>query len=110
MHELPPETKEIQPHPKGIELGILLQMLKDYEVAEKGGTLYQFLQDRFCRISPSTASASASSAKDRTCTSRTKVADIEPPQAEKLFQEFQEAKLPRRRRPIAWRPSACGRC
>ncbi|MCX5650533.1 MAG: ATP-binding protein, partial [Planctomycetota bacterium] len=27
--ELPPETKEIQPHPKGIELGILLQMLKD---------------------------------------------------------------------------------
>ena len=30
--ELPPETKEIQPHPKGIELGTLLQMLKDFQV------------------------------------------------------------------------------
>jgi DNA topoisomerase-6 subunit B len=28
------------------------------------------------------------------CTSRTKVADVEPPQAEALFKEFQEAKLP----------------
>ena len=91
VHELPPETKEIQPHPKGIELGILLQMLKDYEVAEKGGTLYQFLQDRFCRISASTASAMCTAIK---CTSRTKVADIEPPQAEALFKQFQEVKLP----------------
>jgi DNA topoisomerase-6 subunit B len=91
VQELPPETKEIQPHPKGIELGILLQMLKDYEATEKGGTLYQFLQDRFCRISPSTASSMCSAIK---CTSRTKAADIEPPQAEALFKEFQEAKLP----------------
>ncbi len=91
VHELPPETKEIQPHPKGIELGILLQMLKDYEVAEKGGTLYQFLQDRFCRISASTASTMCSAIR---CTSRTKVADVEPPQAEALFKQFQEAKLP----------------
>ncbi|MBL9119406.1 MAG: DNA topoisomerase VI subunit B [Phycisphaerae bacterium] len=91
VQELPPETKEIQPHPKGIELGILLQMLKDYEVAEKGGTLYQFLQDRFCRISASTASAMCTAIK---CTSRTKVADIEPPQAEALFKQFQEVKLP----------------
>ncbi len=30
VNELPPETKEIQPHPeKGVELGTLLQMLKD---------------------------------------------------------------------------------
>ncbi len=36
VNELPPETKEIQPHPKGIELGTLLQMLKDYEATEKG--------------------------------------------------------------------------
>jgi DNA topoisomerase-6 subunit B len=91
VHELPPETKEIQPHPKGIELGILLQMLKDYEATEKGGTLFQFLQDRFCRISASTASSMCSAIK---CTSRTKVADVEPPQAEALFKEFQEAKLP----------------
>ncbi|MBL9149753.1 MAG: DNA topoisomerase VI subunit B [Phycisphaerae bacterium] len=91
VHELPPETKEIQPHPKGIELGILLQMLKDYEATEKGGTLFQFLQDRFCRISAATASSMCSAIK---VTSRTKVADIEPRQAEALFKQFEDAKLP----------------
>ncbi|MGE3107363.1 MAG: DNA topoisomerase VI subunit B [Phycisphaerales bacterium] len=88
--ELPPETKEIQPHPKGIELGTLLQMLKDYEVAEKGGTLYTFLQERFCRISASSASGFCEKIG---VTSRTKVSGIEPPQAEALYKEFQEAKL-----------------
>ncbi len=90
VQELPPETKEIQPHPKGIELGILLQMLKDYEATEKGGTLYNFLQEKFCRVSASTASEFCSAIK---ATSRTKVADIEPPQAELLYKAFQEAKL-----------------
>lgn len=90
VSELPPETKEIQPHPKGIELGILLQMLKDYEAAEKGGTLYSFLQEKFCRISGPTASEFCSRIG---VTSRTKVADIEPPQAEKLYKEFQESRL-----------------
>ncbi len=91
VHELPPETKEIQPHPKGIELGILLQMVKDYEAVEKGGTLYKFLQEQFSRISHQTA---AMFCEKIGVTSRTKVADLEPPQVEKLFQEFQEAKLP----------------
>ncbi|MFO0833567.1 MAG: DNA topoisomerase VI subunit B [Phycisphaerales bacterium] len=90
VSELPPETKEIQPHPKGIELGILLQMLKDYEAAEKGGTLYAFLQEKFCRISAPTASEFCSKIG---VTSRTKAADIEPPQAEKLYKEFQDSKL-----------------
>ena len=88
---LPPETKEIQPHPKGIELGILLQMLKDYEAREKSGTLYNFLQEKFSRISAGTASDFCQKIG---ATSRTKVGDVEPPQAEKLFKEFQEAKLP----------------
>ncbi|GMV24455.1 MAG: hypothetical protein AMXMBFR58_04860 [Phycisphaerae bacterium] len=91
VSELPPETKEIQPHPKGIELGILLQMIKDYEVAEKGGTLYKFLQDKFSRVSAQTASSFCDKIG---VTSRTKVADIEPPQVEKLFKEFQDARLP----------------
>lgn len=89
--DLPPETQEIQPHPKGIELGILLQMVKDYEVAEKGGTLYKFLQEKFSRISPQTA---AMFCEKIGVSSRAKVSDIEPPQVEKLFKEFQEAKLP----------------
>src|SRR5438045_1505847 len=41
---LPPETNEIQPHPKGIELGILIQMMKDFEAHHhRGGTLFHFL-------------------------------------------------------------------
>ncbi|MBL9141087.1 MAG: DNA topoisomerase VI subunit B [Phycisphaerae bacterium] len=90
VQELPPETQEIQPHPKGIELGILLQMLKDYQQAEPKGTLYDFLQERFCRVSSTTA---ASMCKSIGATSRVKVADIEPQKAEKLYNQFQEAKL-----------------
>ena len=90
VKELPPETKEIQPHPRGVELGTLLQMLKDYEASEKGGTLYNFLQEKFCRVSSATAGDFCSKIK---LTSRTKVADVEPPQAEALYKLFQEAKL-----------------
>jgi DNA topoisomerase VI subunit B len=91
VSELPPETQEIQPHPRGVELGILIQMLKDYQDAGKGTTLYGFLQEQFCRVSPSTASEFCQKIG---ATSRTKVSDIEPAQVEKLFKEFQEAKLP----------------
>lgn len=96
VHELPPETKEIQPHPRGVELGTLLQMLKDYEEANKGGgTLYNFLQEQFSRVSASTASdfCEKISTKTNKVTSRTKVSDIEPPQAEALYKIFQDAKL-----------------
>ncbi len=89
--ELPPETKEIQPHPKGIELGILLQMLKEYDSSQKNGSLFQFLQDGFCRISASTA---ASMCKAIGATGRTKAGDVEPRMAEALFKEFESAKLP----------------
>ncbi len=87
---LPPETKEIQPHPRGVELGTLLQMLKDYEESTKGGTLYNFLQEKFSRVSSSTA---ADFCAQIGVTSRTKVADIEPPQGEALYKAFQAAKL-----------------
>jgi DNA topoisomerase VI subunit B len=89
--QLPPETKEIQPHPKGIELGILLQMMKDYEASNKTGTLYNFLQEKFSRISSGKASDFC---KAIGVHSRTKVGDLEPEQIEKLFKEFQEVRLP----------------
>ena len=91
VSELPPETQEIQPHPRGVELGILIQMMKDYEAAGRGTTLHGFLQEQFCRVSPSTASEFCQKIG---ATSRTKVSGIEPSQVEKLFKEFQEAKLP----------------
>ena len=90
--DLPPETKEIQPHPKGIELGILIQMMKDYEAANpRGGTLYNFLQEQFSRVSSGKA---ADFCKAIGTHSRTKVSDLEPSQVEKLFKAFQDAKLP----------------
>src|SRR5207248_10428565 len=83
---------EIQPHPKGIELGILIQMLRDYEAANKGGgTLYNFLQEKFSRVSSGKASEFC---KAIGVHSRTKAGDLEPKQIEDLFHQFQEARLP----------------
>jgi DNA topoisomerase-6 subunit B len=91
VSELPPETKEIMPHPKGIELGILLQMLKEAEVEKPGYTLYNFLQEKFSRVSSASA---AEFCKAIGLSSRAKVADIDHAQAEKLFKELQDSKLP----------------
>jgi len=90
VNELPPETKEIQPHPRGVELGTLLQMLKDFEVSHRGETLYGFLQDMFCRVSAGTAAAFCQKIG---VTSRTRASAIESPQAELLYKVFQDAKL-----------------
>jgi DNA topoisomerase-6 subunit B len=91
VEELPPETKEIMPHPRGIELGILLQMLKEAEIEKPGYTLYNFLQDKFSRVSSSSAGQFCEKIGK---TSRTKVADIDHATAEKLFKELQDSKLP----------------
>jgi DNA topoisomerase-6 subunit B len=48
------------------------------------------LQDRFCRVSP--ADGQRSSASDRRSQPH-QGGSVEPPQIEKLFKEFQEAKL-----------------
>lgn len=48
---LPPETKEIKPHPHGVELGVLLRM-KQGSVAR---TLSSFLQQEFSRVSGTVA-------------------------------------------------------
>ncbi len=47
--ELPAETRAIKPHPHGIELGVLMKMLKE----AKGVKLAGFLQNSFCRVSQS---------------------------------------------------------
>jgi len=93
VSDLPPETKEIQPHPRGVELGTLLQMLKDFQESTKkegSATLYTFLQEKFCRVSATTASEFCQKIG---VTSRTKVEDVEPAQAEALYKAFQEARL-----------------
>lgn len=89
--ELPPETQEIQPHPRGVELGILLQMLREAETESPAMTLHKFLQEKFSRVSPSAAAAFC---KDIKVTSRTKLAEIDHAKAERLFKAMQNAKLP----------------
>ena len=52
IEELPPRPKEIKPHPHGIELGRLIQMLG----STKSRTLLQFLVDEFSSVGKKTAS------------------------------------------------------
>jgi DNA topoisomerase-6 subunit B len=87
----PPQTEEIQPHPKGIELGILIQMMNDFEAGNRTGTLYNFMQEQFCRVSSQRASDFCQALK---VTSRTRCSALEPEQVEQLFKLFQETKLP----------------
>ncbi len=47
---LPVEAREIQPHPDGVELGLLARMLKDTHCRN----LSSFLKEEFCRVGPKT--------------------------------------------------------
>ncbi len=49
--ELPPETVEIKPHPYGVELGVLMQLLRE----SKSRNLSGFLCAEFSRVSTRTA-------------------------------------------------------
>ena len=49
--ELPPPPVEIKPHPRGVELGRLIQMLN----STRSRHLLQFLQNEFSRVGPKTA-------------------------------------------------------
>ena len=51
--ELPPETGEIRPHPYGVELGVLMQMLRETRSRNLSG----FLSAEFSRVSTRTAAA-----------------------------------------------------
>jgi DNA topoisomerase-6 subunit B len=49
--QLPGEATEIQPHPYGVELGMLARMLKE----TKCRNINSFLKEEFCRVGPKTA-------------------------------------------------------
>jgi DNA topoisomerase-6 subunit B len=97
--ELPPETKEIQPHPHGVELGVLMKMLKEAatkprnDEATKGGharSLSGFLQERFCRVTTRVAHEICTAAKLK---AGARPADLEPAEAERLYQAMQTVKI-----------------
>src|SRR5712692_1531773 len=59
IHELPPQPREIKPHPYGIEFGILLRMLHD----TKSHSLSGFLAGDFSRVSSAVAQEICKTAK-----------------------------------------------
>ncbi|MCH2162987.1 MAG: DNA topoisomerase VI subunit B, partial [Phycisphaerales bacterium] len=92
VDELPPEAREIKPHPKGIELGTLIQMLERTE----SKSLSAFLQDEFSRVGQRKASDLAKSAdklSDKTITPRTRVSQLGHAEAECLYKAIQEASI-----------------
>lgn len=87
VSELPPEPVEIKPHPYGIELGYLINMLCD----TRQPTLLKFLTESFCRVSPAVARQLCQKAKlsPRACPNEMRRAE-----AEALFYAIPETKIP----------------
>ena len=86
-HELPPEPKEIKPHPYGIELGRLVTMLQEHAKL----TLAQFLTSSFSRVSPGIARKLCDTAKLST---RVSCAKLGRGEADALYKAIQETKIP----------------
>jgi len=86
VDELPDEPREIKPHPKGIELGTLIQMLE----RTKSGQVGAFLQNDFCRVGLQKAKEITTRAK---MTNRTWVKQIGHEEAEAIYTAIQEVKI-----------------
>jgi DNA topoisomerase-6 subunit B len=86
VKELPEEPREIKPHPAGIELGTLIQMVERTGSSQLGG----FLQADFCRIGPEKAKEICTLAK---LEQRLSVKDIGHAEAEALYAAIQQVKL-----------------
>ncbi|MFI4897366.1 MAG: DNA topoisomerase VI subunit B, partial [Phycisphaerales bacterium JB059] len=91
VEELPEETKEIKPHPYGVELGMFLRMLKSTEENQLGS----FLKKDFCRVTPSVANEvyKAASTKKHSISGHTWLKTVGHEVAERIYKALQEAKL-----------------
>lgn len=85
-NELPKEPKEIKPHPYGVELGILISMLRD----TKSNTLSSFLQGEFSRVSPGVAKEIIEKAK---LYDKAKPERIAREEAENLLKAIRDTKI-----------------
>ena len=86
VDELPSEPIEIKPHPKGVELGTLMRMLK--QTSEKN--VGPFLQKEFCRVGPGKAKAICDKAD---LTTRTWISTVGHAEAEALYKAIQSVPL-----------------
>ncbi|MDO4558702.1 MAG: DNA topoisomerase VI subunit B, partial [Planctomycetia bacterium] len=84
---LPPEPKEILPHPYGTELGALIEMLRSTSCR----TLTEFLTTSFSRVSASTAKSICDAAK---LSSRANAHRIGRTEADALYRAIQNTRIP----------------
>jgi len=84
--ELPVQTREIKPHPYGVELGALIKMLHD----TKARTLQSFLHSEFSRVSNQVARTICEKAKIYERARPTRIARQE---ADNLFKAINQTKI-----------------
>jgi DNA topoisomerase-6 subunit B len=86
IHELPPQPREIKPHPYGIEFGILLRMLHD----TKSHSLAGFLAGDFSRVSSALAQEICRTAR---LSPDARPRNIHGDDAEALYKAIQSTKI-----------------
>src|SRR5712664_3594208 len=86
IHELPPQPREIKPHPYGIEFGILLRMLHD----TRSHSLSGFLAGDFSRVSSAVAQEICKTAK---LSPNARPRNIHGDDAEALYKAIQATKI-----------------
>ncbi len=86
IQELPPQPKEIKPHPYGIEFGMMLKMLHD----TRSHSLSGFLSSDFSRVSANLAQDIARAAK---LSPNARPRDIHGAAAETLYKTIQATKI-----------------
>ena len=84
--ELPPQPREIKPHPYGIELGMLLKMAQD----TKSHSVSGFLASDFSRVSPPLAADICKVAK---LSPHARPRDLHGDAAENLYKAIQATKI-----------------
>lgn len=84
--KLPKEPTEIKPHPYGVELGIMLKMLKNTECR----TLQSFLTQEFSRVGPQTAKEICDKAGLFT---NMKPTEMQLPHVEKMVEAIKTTKI-----------------
>jgi DNA topoisomerase-6 subunit B len=86
IQELPPQPREIKPHPYGIEFGVLLRMLHD----TRSHSLSGFLAGDFSRVSPAVAVEICKTAK---LSSNARPRNVHGDAAEALYKAIQATKI-----------------
>jgi DNA topoisomerase-6 subunit B len=84
--ELPKEPLAIKPHPYGVELGILMRMLKE----TRGRGLAGALQSDFSRVSPKVAEEICRTAD---LSAKTRPKGLKPPEIERLYRAIPKVKI-----------------